>query len=91
MPDSSVVTYDKEGFIAHFRKQAEEGKTRLNTWVDWHDFHVLGDSAVCVLTRRHSGIEQCNSPRTRFNEAPANSPGMDGMSRVGELAVRELQ
>ena len=56
MPDSTVVTYDKKGFIAHFRKQAEEGKTRLNPWADWHDFHVLGDRAVCVLTRKHSGM-----------------------------------
>ena len=56
MPDGTVATYDKEGFIAHFRKQAEEGKTRLNPWADWHDFHVLGDSAVCVLTRKHSGM-----------------------------------
>ena len=56
MPDSTVATYDKEGFIAHFRKQAEEGKARLDTWADWHDFHVLGDSAVCVLTRKHGGM-----------------------------------
>jgi hypothetical protein len=56
MPDDTVVTYDKEGFIAHFRKQAEAGATRLNPWADWHDFHVLGDSAVCVLTRKHSGM-----------------------------------
>ncbi|MCY4593207.1 MAG: DUF4440 domain-containing protein, partial [Bryobacterales bacterium] len=56
MPDSTVVTYDKEKFIAHFRKQAEEGKTQLNAWADWHDLHVLGDSAVCVLTRQHSGM-----------------------------------
>ena len=56
MPDGTVATYDKEGFIAHFRRQAEEGRTRLNTWADWHDFHVLGDTAVCVLTRRHGGM-----------------------------------
>lgn len=56
MPDSSVVTYDKEGFKAHFAQQAAEGKTRLNTWADWHDFHILGDSAVCVLSRIHSGM-----------------------------------
>lgn len=56
MPDGTVTTYDKQGFIAHFRKQAEAGKTQLNTWADWHDFHVLGDSAVCVLTRQHSGM-----------------------------------
>ncbi len=56
MPDSTVATYDKEGLIAHFRKQAEECKTKLNPWADWHDFHVLGDSAVCVLTRKHSGM-----------------------------------
>ena len=39
MPDSTVATYNKEGFFAHFRKQKEEGKTRLNEWADWHDFH----------------------------------------------------
>ena len=56
MPDGTVDTYGKEQFIAHFRKQAEAGGTRLNPWADWHDFHVLGDSAVCVLTRKHSGM-----------------------------------
>lgn len=56
MPDSTVVTYSKREFITHFSKQAEEGKTQLNTWADWHDFHVLGDSAVSVLTRKHSGM-----------------------------------
>ena len=56
MTDSTVITYNKEEFIAHFRKQSEEGKTQLNTWSDWHDFHVLGDTAVCVLTRKHSGM-----------------------------------
>ena len=56
MPDSSVVTYNKAEFIAHFAKQAEEGGTQLNSWADWHDFHVLEDSAVCVLTRKHSGM-----------------------------------
>jgi len=56
MPDSTVTTYDKEAFIAHFRKQAEQGKTQLNAWAEWHDFHVLGDTAVCVLTRQHSGM-----------------------------------
>lgn len=55
-PDSSVVTYDKESFKAHFAKQASEGQKQLNTWAEWHDFHVLGDSAVCVLTRKHSGM-----------------------------------
>ena len=30
MPDSTVATYDKEEFIAHFRKQAEEGKWEEN-------------------------------------------------------------
>ena len=55
-PDGEVTTYDKQGFITHFRKQAEEGKTQLNSWAEWHDFHVLGDSAVCVLTRKHSGM-----------------------------------
>ena len=56
MPDSSVVTYNKAEFKEHFAKQAKEGKTQLNTWADWHDFHILGDSAVCVLTRKHSGM-----------------------------------
>ncbi|EJL6749874.1 nuclear transport factor 2 family protein [Vibrio alginolyticus] len=56
MPDDTVITYDKKEFITHFRKQAEEGKTQLNTWAKWHDFHVLGDSAVSVLTRKHSGM-----------------------------------
>jgi ketosteroid isomerase-like protein len=56
MPDNSVVTYTKQEFITHFRKQAEEGKTQLNTYADWHDFHVLGDSGVSVLTRKHSGM-----------------------------------
>ena len=56
MPDGAVETHGKESFIAHFRKQAEGGRTRLNAWADWHDFHVLGDSAVCVLTRKHSGM-----------------------------------
>lgn len=56
MPDNAVVTYNKENFIAHFRRQAEEGKRQLNSWAEWHDFHVLGDSAVCVLTRKHSGM-----------------------------------
>lgn len=55
-PDGSVLTYDKAEFKAHFARQVEEGKSRLNTWADWHDFHVLGDSAVCVLTRKHSGM-----------------------------------
>lgn len=56
MPDSTVKTYNKKEFKAHFAKQAEEGSTQLNTWADWHDFHVLGDSAVCVLSRIHSGM-----------------------------------
>lgn len=55
-PDDSVVTYNKAEFKAHFAKQAEEGKNQLNTWAKWHDFHVLGDTAVCVLTRKHSGM-----------------------------------
>lgn len=55
-PDDSVVTYNKEAFKAHFKKQAEEGKSQLNTWAKWHDFHILGDTAVCVLTRKHSGM-----------------------------------
>ncbi|TKG88385.1 nuclear transport factor 2 family protein [Puteibacter caeruleilacunae] len=56
MPDDSVVTYNKREFIEHFAKQAKEGKKQLNTWAKWHDFHVLGNSAVSVLTRQHSGM-----------------------------------
>ena len=56
LPDDAVRTFDKRGFIAHFRQQAEQGKTQLDPWAKWHDYHVLGDSAVCVLTRRHSGM-----------------------------------
>jgi len=57
MPDSTVKTYNKQEFITHFRKQAEQdNKTQLNTWADWHDFHILWNSAVCVLTRQHSGM-----------------------------------
>lgn len=56
LPDGKVDTFDKRGFITHFRKQAEEGATQLSSWAEWHDFHVLGDSAVCVLTRKHSGM-----------------------------------
>jgi len=56
MPDSQVKTYSKPEFIAHFRAQAAEGAEPLNSWADWHDFHVLEDSAVCVLTRKHSGM-----------------------------------
>jgi len=56
MPDNTVTTFSKQAFITHFRKQAEEGKTQLNTYAKWHDFHVLGDTAVCVLTRKHSGM-----------------------------------
>lgn len=56
MPGGEVKTYNKAEFKAHFAKQAEEGKTQLNTWADWHDFHILGNSAVCVLTRKHSGM-----------------------------------
>jgi len=56
MLDDTVMTYNKEEFIAHFAKQAEEGQTQLNTWARWHDFHVLGDTAVCVLSRKHSGM-----------------------------------
>ena len=55
MLDSTVSAYDKAGVLAHSRKQAEAGETQPNPWADWHDFHVLGDSAVCVLTRKHSG------------------------------------
>lgn len=55
-PDSKVTTFDKKGFITHFREQAKAGTPKLNSWAEWHDFHVLGDSAVCVLTRKHSGI-----------------------------------
>ncbi|WP_196892066.1 nuclear transport factor 2 family protein [Aureivirga marina] len=56
MPDGKVTTYNKQEFKDHFAKQAKEGKTQLNTWADWHDFNIIGDSAVCVLTRRHSGM-----------------------------------
>lgn len=56
MPDSTVKTFNKVEFKAHFAKQAEEGKNQLNTWAKWHDFHILGDSAVCVLSRKHSGM-----------------------------------
>ncbi|EME3979638.1 hypothetical protein ACSKC7_002165 [Vibrio alginolyticus] len=56
MPDNTVQTFNKVEFKAHFAKQAEEGKTQLNTWAEWHDFHILGDSAVCVLSRKHSGM-----------------------------------
>lgn len=56
MPDSQVKTYSKPEFIAHFRAQAAAGAAPLNSWADWHDFHVLEDSAVCVLTRKHSGM-----------------------------------
>lgn len=54
MPDGKVITYDKEAFKKHFEAQA--GKSPLNTWADWHDFHILGNSAVCILTRKHSGM-----------------------------------
>ena len=57
MPDKTVTTFSKNEFIEHFRKQAEgKNKTQLNTYADWHDFHVLGDTAVSVLTRNHSGM-----------------------------------
>lgn len=57
MPDSTVQTFNKVEFIAHFAKQAvDPNRTSLNTWADWHDFHILNDSAVCVLTRKHSGM-----------------------------------
>lgn len=56
MPDGTVETYDKVAFKAHFAKQAEADQSALNTWADWHDFHILGHSAVCVLTRQHSGM-----------------------------------
>lgn len=56
MPDGTVTTFNKREFITHFARQAEEGKTQLNTWADWHDFHILGDTAVCVLSRKHSGM-----------------------------------
>jgi hypothetical protein len=56
-PDSTVTTFTKREFIEHFRKMSEdENRPPLNTWADWHDFHVLGDSAVSVLTRKHSGM-----------------------------------
>lgn len=56
MPDSKVITYNKKEFKEHFAKQAKEGKEQLNTWADWHDFHILGNTAVSVLTRKHSGM-----------------------------------
>lgn len=56
MPNDEVQTYNKSEFKAHFAKQAQEGSEPLNTWAKWHDFHVLGDTAVCVLTRKHSGM-----------------------------------
>jgi len=56
MPDNTVNTYDKAEFITHFRKQGEEAQSPLSTWAKWHDFHVFGDTAVCVLTRKHSGM-----------------------------------
>ncbi|NRD74806.1 DUF4440 domain-containing protein [Shewanella sp. VB17] len=56
MPDSTVMTYNKDEFKAHFAKQAKESNAKLNPWADWHDFHVLGDTAVCVLSRIHSGM-----------------------------------
>jgi len=56
MPDGVVKTYNKKEFKEHFAKQAKEGKEQLNTWADWHDFHILGNSAVSVLTRKHSGM-----------------------------------
>lgn len=55
-PDGTVITYNKQEFKEHFAKQAKEGKEQLNTWADWHDFHILGNSAVSVLTRKHSGM-----------------------------------
>ncbi|WP_196887611.1 hypothetical protein [Aureivirga sp. CE67] len=56
LPDGKVETFNKKEFKEHFAKQAQEGKTQLNTWADWHDFHIIGDSAVCVLSRKHSGM-----------------------------------
>lgn len=56
MPDGKVLRYNKVEFKAHFAKQAQSAKAPLNTWADWHDFHILDDSAVCVLTRKHSGM-----------------------------------
>lgn len=56
LPNGEVITYNKKEFKEHFAKQAKEGKTQLNTWADWHDFNIIGDSAVCVLTRQHSGM-----------------------------------
>lgn len=57
MPNDEVKTYSKDEFIAHFRKQAEDqNRVQLNTWAKWHDFNIIGDSAVSVLTRKHSGM-----------------------------------
>lgn len=53
MSDNTVNTYKAE-FITHFRK--EEAQSPLSKWAQWHDFHVFGDTAVCVLTRKHSGM-----------------------------------
>ena len=65
MPDNSVTTYDRQVFIAYFRRQAEQGKTRLNAWAARHDFHALGDSAVCVPTRKHSNMNDEGMKRLR--------------------------
>jgi flavin-dependent dehydrogenase len=56
MHNGKVVTYNKKQFIKHFANQAKEAKKQLNTWAEWHDFNIIGNSAVCVLTRQHSGM-----------------------------------
>ena len=56
MADGQVQTFNKREFITHFEQQAKEARTSLNTWAEWHDFHILEDSAVCVLSRKHSGM-----------------------------------
>jgi len=56
MPDNTVNIFNKEEFIAHFKKQGQDASAPLSKWAQWHDFHVLGDTAVCVLSRKHSGM-----------------------------------
>lgn len=55
-PEDKVITYNKQEFKEHFAQQAKKGKTQLNTWADWHDFNIIGNSAVCILSRQHSGM-----------------------------------
>ena len=47
----------KTGIYCTFQKaSSRKGKLSWNTWAEWHDFHVLDNSAVSVLTRKHSGM-----------------------------------